>query len=608
MADDFLRDRGNPWDFDPGPPANRRWARLFAETPNYRGLGRELSGRDEFRWHFGPMFYRGRLKDGGVRVLVIGQEGAQDESLGHRSFVGGSGARMQHFLRHLGITRSYLFLNTFVYPIFGQYNGADLLWLAQNPDSPIVKHRHAIFDYLVERNDLRLVVAVGRAAKESVHTWVKSRGGACPSGSHDVNRCAATAIGPHARIVGVVHPGAGGQGGSTSAIIEDFKRALRQIHEWASDDSSWLPADTDGERGSVDSFRYRSAPIPFRDLPYGVSWRVGQGGTSSNRKDAQRGIQMFSEDGDYAASVSYPSAATGSKEGYVQEDGDLAYEPPKHSFAEYDPGPAPAFARLLMGGEPGLPWPDFRALGAPAHGSFGYGPIYRGRLTDARVLVLADQESHDDLFMFRALTGDAGQRFQEFLRAMGMTKRYAILRVLPVDTLGLSASRVKTLVDDPQVRKVYKAIVERVVEQSDTALALFVGPNARRLRAHVLPGVVPAVEMKAWRESGALANWKQALQNIRNKTYPKDVTSPGFQYDGQRGQIPRIDLPYGTLRWQGSAGDRAVRSSAGGDDVHDYYKVLMPKWAFDLPPAPLTAGEENALEDAPEPSDADAAD
>jgi hypothetical protein len=608
MADDFLRDRGHPWEFDPGPPANRRWARLFAETPNYRGLGRELGGRDEFRWHFGPMFYRGRLTDGGVRVLVIGQEGAQDESLGHRSFVGGSGARMQHFLRHLGITRSYLFLNTFVYPIFGQYNGQELLWLAQHADSPIVKHRHAIFDYLVERNDLRLVVAVGRAAKESVHTWVKSRGGACPASSHDVSRCAASAIGPHARIVGVVHPGAGGQGGSTSAIIEDFKRALRQIHEWAADDSSWLPVDADGERGSADSFRYRSAPIPFRDLPYGVAWRVGQGGTSSNRKDAQRGIQMFSEDGAYAASVSYQSAASGTKEGFVQEDGDLAYEPPRHAFAEHDAGPTPPFARLLMGGEPGLSWPDFRALGAPGHASFGYGPIYRGRLADARVLVVADQESHDDLFMFRALTGDAGQRFQEFLRAMGMTKRYAILRVLPVDTLGLSASQLKNLVDEPQVRKVYKAIVERIVAESDTAVALFVGPNARRLRAHVLPGSVPAVEMKAWRESGALANWKQALQNIRNMTYPKDVASAGFDYDGQRGQIPRIDLPYGTLRWQGSSGDRAVRSSASADAVHDYYKILMPRWAFDLPPAPLSASEQKALEHAPEPSDADPSD
>jgi uracil-DNA glycosylase len=549
------------------------------------------------------MFYRGRLADGAARVLVIGQEGAQDESLGHRSFVGGTGGRLQHFLRHIGITQSYLFLNTFVYPIFGQYNGEELLWLAQSPESPIVTHRHALFDYLVERNDLRLVVAVGRAAKETVHTWVKSRGGNCPAGSHDVSQCAATAIDPKTRIVGVVHPGAGGQGGSTSAIIADFKRALGRIDDWVAADPSWLPVDPGGERANAGAFVYRSAPIPFRDLPYGVCWRVGRGGTSSNRKDSQRGIQAFSEDGEYAASVSYPSSAGGSVEGYADESGDLPYEPPRHAFEEFDAGPGASLARLLMGGEPGLAWPDFKALGVAAHPSFGYGPIYRGRFTEARVLVFADQESHDDLFTFRAMTGDAGQRFQELLRAMGITRSYAILRVLPVDTLGLPADRVRDIVDNTQVRQLYRTLVERIVTAGSTALALFVGQHARRMRGHIqsaIPSGVANVEMKAWREPDALADWQRALQEIRNLTYPKDLSSPTFAYDGRRGQIPRIDLPYGTLRWQGSSGDRAVRSSAGGSASHDYYKVLMPTWAFNLPPEPLSAAEHDALEHAPD--------
>ncbi|MGH9308919.1 MAG: hypothetical protein ACRD1U_06075 [Vicinamibacterales bacterium] len=600
MAPDFLRDRGNPWDFDPGPPAGRRWARIFASTPNYRGLGRALSGRDEFRWHFGPMFYRGRLQDDGARVLVIGQEGAQDESLGHRSFVGGTGARMQHFLRHLGITRSYLFLNTFVYPIFGQYEGADLLWLAQNPESPIVKHRHELFDYVVSRHDLRLVVAVGRAAKESVHTWVKSRGGACPSGAHDVSRCDASVVSPHLRIVGVVHPGSGGKGGSTATIIKDFKRALGVIDGWAAADPAWLPPDPDGVRATADAFRYRSAPIPFRDLPYGVCWRVGQGGTSSNRKDSQRGIQVFSEDGDYGASVPYPSKARGSAEGYEQEAGDLPYEPPKHAFTQFDAGPGPQFARLMMGGEAGLAWPDFTALGATAHPSFGYGPIYRGRPGAATVIVLADQESQDDLFMFRAMTGDAGQRFQGFLRAMGIETRYAILRVLPVDALDLSPTRQQAIVDHPQVRAVYRALVERVASESSSSVLLCVGPMAKRLRTHVAPQGIDVVEMKAWRESGSLDDWNRALHDLRDQTYPREIPSPGFAFGGDRSQIPRADLPYGTLRWQGSSGDRAVRSSAGGGASPHYYKILMPAWAFDLAPAPLTNAEQDAIADAPE--------
>jgi hypothetical protein len=99
--------RGNPWEHDPGPSGSSGWAEVFAGTPNYRGLGHAVLGREAFRWQHGPMFFRGRL-DGSAKVLVVGQEGAQDESLSHRSFTGGTGARMQYLLRFLGFDRAYL--------------------------------------------------------------------------------------------------------------------------------------------------------------------------------------------------------------------------------------------------------------------------------------------------------------------------------------------------------------------------------------------------------------------------------------------------------------------------------------------------------------------
>ena len=168
-------ERGDAWEHDPGPTAASGWPALFAAAPNYRGLGRAVLGREAFRWHHGPMFFRGRL-DGSAKVVLVGQEGAQDESLSHRSFTGGTGARMQHLLRHIGLDRSYLFLNSFVYPIFGQYTD-QLRPLAQDPRSPIVEHRHRILDKAILDGDARLVVAVGRAAKESIATWVQAHGG-----------------------------------------------------------------------------------------------------------------------------------------------------------------------------------------------------------------------------------------------------------------------------------------------------------------------------------------------------------------------------------------------------------------------------------------------
>lgn len=583
--------RGSPWEYDPGPPQNRRWARLFAATPNYRGLGRAVIGREAFRWHFGPMFYRGRLGDRQVKVLVVGQEGAQDESLAHRAFVGGTGARMQHLLNHIGINRSYLFLNTFVYPIFGQYVGA-LRILAQHLDSPIRQHRHQIFDYLVVRNDVHLAIAVGNAAKESLAGWVVAHGGEASPGRLD--EADASSISPRLRLVGVLHPG-GATGGALKAIVSDFERALGQIQGWSQQDPAWLPPDQGGVRKPVADYKYRSAPIPFADLPYGLAWRVGRGGTSSNRRENQTAIQLFSADGRYnntGHAVSYPGSAAGSELGYAEDAGDLPYEPPRGAYSRFDRGPGRAWARLLQGGHPDFPWPDLAALGLRHHPSFGYGPIYRGRLDHATVLMLADQGCHDDLFTGRALTGDDGQHLQAFLRAAGLTQSYAILRVLPVDTLGESSTTVRKAVDHPQTRALYGEVVRRA--QPDVVVTI--GPLARRLVGHLQLDGTPVEVMGAHGRSGWLHSWQQALARLQLLSYRKDVPTPSFSYDGGREQIPRIDLTYGTLRWQGTSGDRGQRARLNGQPSFDYYRISMPAWAAALPPVALSAAERAAVD------------
>jgi uracil-DNA glycosylase len=606
MANDYWTARGYPWEYDPGPPRNRRWLRLFAATPNYRQLGKELAGRELFRWHFGPMFYRGRLADNAVKVLVIGQEGAQDESLSHRAFTGGTGTRMQHFLQHLGIPRSYLFLNTFVYTIFGQY-GDPVRWLAQNPDSPIVQHRHQILDYVLERNDVHLIVAVGKAAKETVVTWVESRGGTCPAGAGDVSQCAGSHLDPRTRITGVRHPGGAGKGGSTQAIKADFQRAVDQVKAWIDAHPGWLPPDEDGVPGFGQPYQYRSAPIPFRDFPYGFPLRLGRGGTSSNRKDRQRSIQIFSAAGKYnaeGARLRYEDQAFGSPEGYFDEPGDLPYEPPKRFYREYDRGPGHRFAQLLMGEQPGLEWPNFRALGATAHPSFGCGPIYRGRPGTAHVLVLADQQCHDDLFTGRALTGDSGQHLQAFLEAMGILEAYVILRVLPVDTLDLDPAAVAAIVGHVQVRRVYQAIVDEIRAASpDLGLVLVFGPQARVLAGNLDLGGLPTVALKAWQEPGAIHDWQAQLVALQHIPYRRELDGASFAYAGQRGQIPRRDLPYGAARWIGTSGDRARRAWDLDEQASsaDYYKLFLPDWVYRLEPQPLSSEEQQAIETAHDP-------
>jgi uracil-DNA glycosylase len=592
MADD----RGAPWEHDPGPPPGSGWAELFAATPNYRGLGVAVVHREAFRWHFGPMFFRGRL-DGTARVLVLGQEGAQDESLAHRSFTGSTGGRLQSFLRQLGLDRSYLFLNTFVYPIFGQYT-MDLRPLAQDPRSPIVTHRHQLFDHAVATSDLRLVIAVGRAAKESVATWVSHHGGSAdPEALHQ-----AKTGDLDLKMVGVLHPGGAGSGGSLDAIKLSFQAAMDQVRTWLTASPTWLPADPDMARDLGRPYEYAAAAIPFRDFPFGTCPRLGRGATSSNRTDAQRGIRLFGATGRYNASGSSlqdGSSHDGSDEGYADDTGDLPYEPPRKRPSQCDPGPPADLARLLLGQEPGLAWPDFAALGVTADPTFGVGPLYRGRFRRISLLVLADQASQDDVFTGRALCGEAGQRLQRLLGAAGITTRYLVLRTLPIDTLGLSVTTVNALVAHPAVQALHRELIRRV-RAANTGLAavLALGRAAARLAPAVVPAGLPVIPLRAWGSSGWTASWQAALDHLATMTYTKDLSSASFHADGRRGQILRSDLPYGTPRWVGTSGDRGDRpiDLDAGRPSPSYLKILLPAWVNVLTPCPLTAAEQAAAD------------
>jgi uracil-DNA glycosylase len=600
--EDVRARRGEAWEHDPGPPRNRRWARLFAEAPDHRALGAALDGdggaggdsdtaRERFRWHFGPVFYRGRLGDDRVKVLVVGQDGGSDEAVAHRSFVGESGTRVQHLLAHLGITRSYLFLNTFVYSIVGQFGGA-LERLALDPASPVARHRNRLLDYAATRNDLRLIVTVGRAARESVLTWSRWRGGSGDARAGELHLLDGRALGPHVRLVDVVHPGAAAQGSEAlEEVTASFAAAADRVLGWAAADPAWLPVDRDGRRGGVGIFSYDRAPIPLRDLPFGATRRLGSGGTVTRRGDGDRSIEIgppapqperASLPGADAAGPrrAFPAEPAGSTEGYDAEVDDLPWEPPR-SVIEYDRGPSASMARLLVGGTAGRAWPDFAALGVPGAADYGAGPCYRGRFSGVRLLVLADQDGHDDLLWARAFTGEAGQRFQGLLAALGITRSYLVLRMLPVDTAGLPAGNVWALADRPEVVALLAAVAGRVLDDNPVAAVVTVGPHAERIAGRFELDGQPVVAFPAWSAPDALEAWMAGLGRLRGLGIPVDRPPTGSPWAGERVQIPRADLPFGLPRWQGTSGDRVVRSTPPVDaeaPPEPAYKVWAPRW------------------------------
>src|SRR5260370_14480872 len=125
---------------------------------------------DQFRVDWGPIFRRGRL-DGSARVLVIGQDPAQHETIVRRVLVGEDGKRLQCLLGKLGITASYVIINTFWYSVYGSVKAA----AAKDPR--LIAYRNSWLDALLIGQKVEAVIALGTAADAAWQEWKQTPSG-----------------------------------------------------------------------------------------------------------------------------------------------------------------------------------------------------------------------------------------------------------------------------------------------------------------------------------------------------------------------------------------------------------------------------------------------
>lgn len=234
-----------PTPFDPG----------YGEEP-FRSLvttypGANVYKRSDFRSEWGPVFHRGRL-DGTARVLVIGQDPAQHETIARRILVGEAGHRLQGFLFKLGLDRSYVMVNTFLYCLFGQGGAA-----GKANVTGIVNYRHKWLDAIFDHEPIEAVVSLGQLADQAWDKWA-----ATPTGS---------AVSPaYAKIT---HPTAPESAGGTAAqhaqriaaMLDNWNKGLQALKPGISNPDKNRPLKLYGSSfGSTDK-----KPIPMDDLPAG---------------------------------------------------------------------------------------------------------------------------------------------------------------------------------------------------------------------------------------------------------------------------------------------------------------------------------------------------
>ncbi len=161
-----------------------------------------------FRFEWGPIFHRGRL-DGTSRVLCIGQDPAQHETVARRILIGTAGRRAQGFVSKLGFNRSYTLINTFLYSVYGQTGGNQHV-----SDPAITAYRNKWFAAVIANSSLEAVVAFGTLADTA---WSKFLA--------DPANAAAKKL-PYQHVPHPTSPE--GQGGSAATIAAATKQMLQK--------------------------------------------------------------------------------------------------------------------------------------------------------------------------------------------------------------------------------------------------------------------------------------------------------------------------------------------------------------------------------------------
>ncbi|MDE3268654.1 MAG: hypothetical protein OYH77_00030 [Pseudomonadota bacterium] len=202
----YQTERPAPWAFDPGPDvgSQKELIDLHAAMPSFPAISLEIM---RARWHrttqkfrpaFGAIPWRMLLQPNAVKILFIGQDGTHIAEAANRPGTAGFGGRAHSLASFFGVEYSAAFINAYAFTIKGQYGarGAPYLhngklktnqtlvpndvWLmTQDQDSPITQWRHDLIEWIINNNrqSLKMIVLFGGAAKDSIASFIESRGG-----------------------------------------------------------------------------------------------------------------------------------------------------------------------------------------------------------------------------------------------------------------------------------------------------------------------------------------------------------------------------------------------------------------------------------------------
>jgi hypothetical protein len=239
------------------------------------------------------------------------------------------------------------------------------------------------------------------------------------------------------------------------------------------------------------------------------------------------------------------------------------------SVLNHDPGPPPGWAEFFQAA------PIDYYVNHPA-GRFrlDFGPVYyRGRLDgSARVLVVGQDPSTNEILAHRILVGTSGQRVQNLLARAGITRSYIMLNAFLFSVFGQFDSKLEKISEEPVIEGFRNAFLDRIADHNPIQAVVTFGRGARHgferwpgsSSLPVFHATHPAAE-----EADVIANWNQLLPALHAAVTPDEGAPAEVQLYGETftkddfTTIPRFDLPFGMPDWHGRGGGHSTRD---GDD------------------------------------------
>lgn len=197
--------------------------------------------------------------------------------------------------------------------------------------------------------------------------------------------------------------------------------------------------------------------------------------------------------------------------------------------------------------------------------------FYRGRLDGtARVLIIGQDPSTDEILAQRNLIGSAGQLVQGLLKKLGINRSYTMFNTFLYGIRGQFDTTMRNLSAAGPIKDYRNTLFDRFAAENPVEAVIAFGRGAQHSFDQWPGGATLTVFrlVHPTAQQGITASWNENLPAMLAAINPDagmtpDATLYGPQLvAGNRADIPRFDLPFGLPTWHGTGGTHSTRGSS----------------------------------------------